>query len=62
MYTVQIRMTKTFTRGALVGMTIKDTLRQVDRKHAEMWLRGVQRNIRAGALDYRLDAYTIEPL
>jgi len=51
---VIVTFTKSFTSGALGGLSIDESLRHVDRAHAEMWVAGVMANIERGKLNYTL--------
>ena len=49
-----VTFTRTFTSGTFAGLSMNDSLRCVDRAHAEMWVAGVMANIARGKLNYTL--------
>lgn len=53
-YRFTAHFSKTFTRGALAGMTVEDSLGFVSRKSAKAWEAGVRANSARGVLDYTL--------
>jgi hypothetical protein len=53
MSAVSIFFERLHTSGPLHGMKTYDFIRHVDRWHAAQWVKGVRRNSRRGALDYK---------
>jgi hypothetical protein len=55
----KVLFTRTFTRGNLIGLTHRDSIKHVSRERAEAWLAGVNANSEAGRLDYRITEHVI---
>ena len=54
-----VLFTRTFTRGNLVGLTHRDSIKHVSLDRAELWLEGVEAISKAGLLDYRITEHVI---